>query len=117
LFFELMNEVPVDPEALEQTKAQIVQGLTCGKALTPQVRKGASVYADEYAYEPVPPAFALLARPDDSFPEKLLNPPLSPTPSGVHRAYCNDDEGGSARSICLDGARSRLLLAVNNGYL
>jgi len=117
LFFELMNEVSVDPEELAQTKTQIVQGLTCGKALAPQVRSGASVYEVEYAYESVPSGFALLAVPDDSFREKLLYPPLSPTPSGVHRAYCNDDEGGGARSVCQDGARSRLLLAVNNGYL
>jgi hypothetical protein len=117
LFFELMNEVAVDAEELAQTKAQIVQGLTCGKALTPQIHNGASVYEIEYAYESVPSGFALLAVPDDSFREKLLYPPLSPTPSGVHRAYCNDDEGGGARSVCQDGARSRLLLAVNNGYL
>jgi len=117
LFFELMNEVAVDAEELAQTKAQIVQGLTCGKALTPQIHNGASVYEVEYAYESVPSGFALLAVPDDSFREKLLYPPLSPTPSGVHRAYCNDDEGGGARSVCQDGARSRLLLAVNNGYL
>src|SRR6478752_7503309 len=117
LFFELMNEVPVDPEALAQTKAQIVQGLTCGKALTPQIHHGASVYEVEYAYESVPSGFALLAVADDSFREKLIYPPLSPTPSSVHRAYCNDDERGGARSVCQDGARSRLLLAVNNGYL
>jgi hypothetical protein len=53
---------------------------------------------------------------DESFREKLVYPALSPTPAGVHRAYCNDDEGGS-RSACQDGARARLLLAVNNGYL
>jgi hypothetical protein len=117
LFFELMNEVPVDLEELAQTKVQLVQGLTCGKALSPQVRSGAAVYEVEYAYESVPSGFALLAVPDDAFREKLLYPPLSPTPSGVHRAYCNDDEGGGARSVCQDGARSRLLLAVNNGYL
>lgn len=116
LFFELMNEVPVDLEELAQNQAQIAQGLSCGQALTPQVQSGASVYEVEYAYESVPSGFALLAVPDDSFREKLLYPPLSPTPSGVHRAYCNDDEGG-ARSVCQDGARSRLLLAVNNGYL
>jgi hypothetical protein len=117
LFFELMNEVPVDLAELAQNQASIAQGLSCGKALTPQVRSGASVYEVEYAYESVPSGFALLAVPDDSFREKLLYPPLSPTPSGVHRAYCNDDEGGDARSVCQDGARSRLLLAVNNGYL
>ena len=117
LFFELMNEVPVDLAELAQNKAAIAQGLSCGKALTPQVKSGASVYEVEYAYESVPSGFALLAVPDDSFREKLLYPPLSPTPSGVHRAYCNDDEGGDARSVCQDGARSRLLLAVNNGYL
>jgi hypothetical protein len=54
--------------------------------------------------------------PDDTFRDKLLHPPLSPTPSGVHRAYCNDDVGGP-RSACQDGARSRLLLALDNGYL
>ncbi|HKO53459.1 MAG TPA: hypothetical protein VJV79_37375 [Polyangiaceae bacterium] len=117
LFFELMNEVPVELEELTQAKAQIVRGLACGKALTPQVRSGAAVYEVEYAYESVPSGFALLAVADDSFREKLLYPALSPTPSGVHRAYCNDDESGDARSVCRDGARSRLLLAVNNGYL
>ena len=116
LFFELMNEVPVDLEELAQSKAQIAQGLACGKALTAQLRSFATVYEVEYAYESGPSGFALLAVPDDAFREKLLYPPLSPTPSGVHRAYCNDDEG-SARSVCQDGARSRLLLAVNNGYL
>jgi len=35
----------------------------------------------------------------------------------VHRAYCNDDIGGGPRSVCQDGARSRLMLAVNQGYL
>ena len=117
LFFELMNDVPVDAEELVETKAQIVQGLTCGRALASQVRGGASVYEVEYAYESVPSGFALLAVADDSLREKLLYAPLSPTPFGVHRAYCNDDEGGEARSVCQDGARSRLLLAVNNGYL
>ncbi|HEY6079189.1 MAG TPA: hypothetical protein VIW29_10315 [Polyangiaceae bacterium] len=116
IFFELMNDVPVDLEELEQTKAQIAQGLACGKALTSPLRAGAAVYEVEYMYESVPSGFALLSVPDDSFRDKLLYPPLSPTPSGVHRAYCNDDVGGP-RSVCQDGARSRLLLAVNNGYL
>ena len=116
LFFELMNDVPVDLEELEQTQAQVMQGFACGKALLPQIRSGAAVYEVEYAYESVPSGFAFLTVPDDSFRDKLLYPPLSPTPPAVHRAYCNDDEGGP-RSVCQDGARSRLLLAVNNGYV
>jgi hypothetical protein len=116
LFFELMNEVPVDLEELAQSKAQIAQAFACGRALTPELLRGAAVYEVEYAYESGPSGFALLAVPDEAFREKLLYPPLSPTPSGVHRAYCNDDEGGP-RSVCQDGARSRLLLAVDNGYL
>jgi len=117
IFFELMNDVPVDLAELEQTKAQISQGLACGKELAPHIRAGAAAYEVEYAYESVPSGFALLAISDDAFRDKLLYPPLSPTPSGVHRAYCNDDVGGGPRSTCQDGARSRLLLAVNNGYL
>lgn len=116
IFFELMNELPVDLEELGKSQAQIAQGLACGKALTPQIRAGAGVYEVEYAYESVPSGFALLALADDAFREKLLYPPLSPTPAGVRRAYCNDDVGG-ARSVCQDGARSRLLLELNGGYL
>jgi len=117
IFFELMNDVPVDLAELEQTNAPIRDALACGKALTPLLRAGARTYEVEYDYESAPSGFALLASPDDSFRDKVLYPPLSPTPSGVHRAYCNDDAEGGPRSVCQDGARSRLLLAVNHGYL
>jgi hypothetical protein len=116
LFFELMNEVSVDLAELEQTKDSIRRALACGKALMPAIRAGATTYEVEYDYESAPSGFALLAIPDDSLREKTIDPPLSPTPAGVHRAYCTDDEGGP-RSVCQDGARSRLLLAVNHGYV
>jgi len=85
--------------------------------LTPLVRAGATLYEFEYDYESVPSGFAMLRVSDDSLRDKLLYPPLSPTPQGVHRAYCNDDIGGCPSSVCQDGARSRLMLAVNRGYL
>lgn len=116
IFFELMSEIPVDLGELEKTKDAISQALACGKALTPPIRAGAGAYEIEYDYESVPSGFGLLAIPDDSLRDKVVYPPLSPTPSGVHRAYCNDDTGGP-RSACQDGASSRLLLAVNHGYL
>jgi hypothetical protein len=117
IFFELANEVPVDLEELQQTKDAIARGLACGKALLPHVRGGAGPYEVEYTYDSVPSGFALLTMPDDVFRDKLLYPLLSPTPPGVHRAYCSDDSPGGPRSSCQDGARSRLLLAVNHGYL
>lgn len=116
VFFELMNEVPVDLKELEQDRAMIQQGLACGKAFTPHIRAGASVYEVEYTYEGVPSGLAFLALGDDTLRDEIHYPQLSPTPFGVHRAYCNDDEGGP-RSVCQDGARARLLLAVNHGYL
>jgi len=116
IFFELMNQLSVDHDELERNRASIQQSLACGRALAPLVHSGMGVYQIEYDYESAPSGLALLAVPDDSLRDKLIYPPLSPTPNGVHRAYCNDDEGG-ARSICQDGARSRLILAVNNGYL
>jgi hypothetical protein len=79
-------------------------------------RLSARADAAEYDYESAPSAFAFLRLPDDSLREKIVYPELSPTPLGVHRAYCNDDDGGP-RSVCQDGAGSRLILAVNNGYL
>ena len=116
VFFELMSEVPVDLPELEQTKETLQRALACGKALSPFIRAGAGTYEVEYDYESVPSSFGLLALADASFRDKVLHPALSPTPSGVHRAYCNDDSGGP-RSVCQDGARARLLLAVNDGYL
>jgi hypothetical protein len=116
IFFELMNETGVDGEELGRTLDTIKQSLSCGKALTPQIRAGIGVYQVEYDYESAPSGFAMLRLSDDSFREKLVYPGLTPTPVGVHRAYCNDDEG-APRSACQDGARARLLLAVNNGYL
>lgn len=116
IFFELMNQVSVDLDELERNRASIQQSLTCGRALAPQVRAGIGIYQIEYDYESAPSGLALFALADDSFREKLAYPPLSPTPGGVHRAYCNDDEGGP-RSLCQDGERARLILAVNNGYL
>jgi hypothetical protein len=117
VFFELMSDVPVELAELEQSKDSLVRALACGKALLPVARAGAKLYEVEYDYEGVPSGFALLAQSDDSFRDKLLYPPLSPTPSGVHRAYCSDDPPGGPRSACEDGARSRLMLAVNNGYV
>lgn len=117
IFFELMNQVSVDPDELDRNRASIQRSLACGKALAPHIHAGLGVYQIEYDYESAPSGLALLTLTDDSFREKLVYPALSPTPNGVHRAYCNDDEGGGSRSICQDGARSRLLLAVNNGYL
>lgn len=116
LFFEMMNEVPVDRKELEQDRASIQRAFRCGRSLAPQIQAGATLYEVEYAYESVPSGMALLALSDDSLRDQVLHPQLSPTPLGVHRAYCNDDEGGP-RSVCQDGARARLLLAVNNGYL
>jgi len=116
LFFELMNDVPVDLKELEQDRAAIQQNLRCGQKLTPRIQAGAKLYEVEYAYESVPSGFAMLSLADDSFRDAISYPQLSPTPLGVHRAYCNDDEG-VPRSVCQDGARARLLLAVNNGYL
>jgi len=116
VFFELLNTVSVDLAELTQSRESLQRGLACGKALTPQIRAGMSVYQIEYDYESAPSGLALLNLADASFREKLLYPGLSPTPAGVHRAYCNDDEGGP-RSVCQDGARSRLILAVNDGYL
>jgi hypothetical protein len=116
VFFELMNEVPVDLAELEGSKDALASALACGKLLTPLMRAGASLYDIEYDVESMPSGFALLALSDDSFRDKLSYPPLSPTPTGVHRAYCSDDTGG-ARAACQDGARSRLLLAVNHGYI
>jgi len=117
LFFELMNDVPVDLAELQRSQDVLRRALACGKSLTPLVRAGASIQEVEYDYEGVPSGFAVLAIPDDSLRDKLLYAPLSPTPSGVHRAFCNDDLEGSPRSVCEDGARARLLLAVNDGYL
>lgn len=116
IFFELLNHVSVDREELSQTRESVQRSLACGKALTPQIRSGLGVYQVEYEYELAPSGFAFLRLADDSFRDKILYPGLSPTPAGVHRAYCNDDEGGP-RSVCQDGARSRLVLAVNNGYV
>lgn len=116
IFFELVNEVPVDLEELKKERGSIKNMLECGKALTPHIRAGVSLYEVEYDYDSAPSGLALLALADNSVRDKLLYPALSPSPSGVHRAYCNDDEGGP-RSVCQDGARSRLLLAVNQGYL
>jgi len=116
IFFELMNQVSVDLDELERNRAAIQQSLACGKALAPHVHAGTGVYQIEYDYESAPSGLALLPLSGDSFRDKLLYPPLSPTPPGVHRAYCNDDEGGP-RSVCGDGVRSRLILAVNDGYL
>ena len=116
IFFELMNQVSVDRDELERNLASIQQSLACGKALAPHIHGGTGVYQIEYDYESAPSGLALLPLSGDSLREKLVYPPLSPTPSGVHRAYCNDDEGGP-RSVCQDGARSRLIYAVNDGYL
>jgi len=116
IFFELLNHVDIDLAELARSRAAIQQGLTCGKALAPQVHAGIGVYQLEYDHDSTPSGLALLAVPDDSFQNQLLYPPLSPTPAGVHRAYCNDDEGGP-RSVCQDGERSRLIVAVNSGYL
>jgi hypothetical protein len=116
IFFELLNQVGVDRDELERTRESIQKSLACGQALTPHIRNGAGIYQIEYDYESAPSGVALLTLADDSLREKLIYPPLSPTPAGVHRAYCNDDEGGP-RSVCQDGERSRLILAVNNGYL
>ena len=116
LFFELMNGVPVDLKELAEDRANIQKNLRCGQALTPHMKAGAKVYEVEYAYESVPSGFALLSVADDALRDVVSYPQLSPTPVGVHRAYCNDDEGGP-RSACQDGARSRLLLAVNGGYV
>ena len=116
IFFELMNQVGVDPEELERNRAAIQQSLACGRALAPHIHSGIGVYQIEYDYEAAPSGLAILTMPDGSFRDKLTYPALSPTPNGVHRAYCADDEGGP-RSICQEGTRSRLILAVNNGYL
>ena len=116
IFFELMNQVSVDPDELAQNRASIQQSLACGKALAPHIHGGTAIYQIEYDYESAPSGFALLTLSGDSLREKLVYPRLSPTPGGVHRAYCNDDDGGP-RSVCQDGVRSRLILAVNNGYL
>lgn len=116
LFFELMNDLPVELAELEREKLAIQRDLACGKALAPRAREGASIYEVEYDYEGAPSGFAMLAMPDDALRDRIVQAPLSPTPSGVHRAYCNDDEG-APRSVCEDGARSRLLLAVNQGYI
>jgi hypothetical protein len=116
VFFELLNDVPVDLGELERTKATLRGALACGKALAPRIRAGATLHEVEYDYEGVPSGFALLSLADDSLREKLAQAPLSPTPAGVHRAYCNDDTGGP-RAVCADGARSRLMLAVNGGYV
>ncbi|HWP09447.1 MAG TPA: hypothetical protein VNN72_27085, partial [Polyangiaceae bacterium] len=117
VFFELMNEMPVEFAELEQSKDTLVRALACGKALVPQARSGAKLYDIEYDYEGLPSSFALLPLSDDSLREKLVYPPLSPTPSGAHRAYCSDDQPGAPRSSCADGARSRWMLAVNRGYV
>jgi hypothetical protein len=117
VFFEVMTGVPVELAELKKDQDEIRRALDCGKALAPRVRAGAALYEVEYDYEGLPSGFAMLALPDDSFRDKLLNAPLSPTPAGVHRAYCNDDTEGGARAACQDGARSRLLLAVNGGYV
>ncbi len=116
IFFELMNQVGVDREELERTRETVARSLACGKALTPYVHGGAGVYQIEYDFDSVPSGLALLALGDVSLRDALVYPALSPTPEGVHRAYCNDDEGGP-RSLCGDGERSRLILAVNNGYV
>jgi hypothetical protein len=116
IFFELMNQVGVDRDELERDRESIQKSLACGKAMTPHIRSGAGVYQVEYEYDSAPSGFALLTLSDDSLRANLVYPPLSPTPTGVHRAYCNDDEGGP-RSICQDGERSRLILSVNDGYV
>lgn len=116
LFFELANEVPIDHDELRQSREAIQAALACGKALAPSLRAGMGLLQVEYQYEGAPSGLALLTLADASFRDKLTYPPLSPTPAGVHRAYCNDDEGGP-RSVCQDGARSRLILAVNDGYV
>lgn len=118
IFFELMNQMGVDPDDLERNQASIQHSLACGKALAPHIRSGMGVYQIEYYYEGSPSGLGLLRFSDDSFRDKLLYPQLSPTPNGVYRAYCNDDEDdGGPRSSCRDGERSRLIMAVNNGYL
>lgn len=48
--------------------------------------------------------------------EQLIALSKTALAAGVHLAYCNDDDGGP-RSTCQDGERSRLILAVNNGYV
>lgn len=116
VFFELMNDVPVELAELEANKAVLQRALACGKSLTDQVRAGATLYQVEYEYEGMPSGFALLTLPDDSLRDRLVYAPLSPTPAGVHRAYCSDDTGGP-RSVCEGGAGARLLLAVNRGYV
>jgi hypothetical protein len=116
IFFELMNQVSVDLDELERDRASIKRSLDCGRALAPHIHGGTGIYQIEYDYESAPSGLALLPLSGDKLREKLVYPPLSPTPSGVHRAFCNDDEGGP-RSACQDGQRSRLILAVNDGYL
>jgi hypothetical protein len=116
LFFELMNQVGIDLDELERTRDSIQKSLACGQALTPAIHDGLGMYQVEYDYDSAPSGLALFTLADDSLRDKLVYPPLSPTPAGVHRAYCNDDEGGP-RSVCQDGERSRLILAVTNGYL
>jgi hypothetical protein len=116
IFFELMNQVGVDFEELERTRDSIKQSLACGKAMAPHIHAGAGVYQIEYDYQSAPSGLAFFTLPADSLRDQLVYPRLSPTPVGVHRAFCNDDEGGP-RSVCQDGERSRLILAVNNGYV
>lgn len=116
IFFELMNQVSVDLDELERNRASMQRSLACGRALAPHIHAGIGIYQIEYDYESAPSGLALLTLSDDSLREELVYPPLSPTPAGVHRAYCNDDEGGP-RSACRDGERSRLILDVNNGFL
>lgn len=116
IFFELFHQMGIDREELVKARASLHQGLACGRAVSPQIRAGIGVYQITYDYESAPSGLSLLTLTDDFIRQILLYPALSPTPPGVHRAYCSDDEGGP-RSVCQEGERSRLLLAVNHGYL
>lgn len=116
LFFELFNQVGIDRDELAEARESLRQALSCGRQVTPHIRAGIGVYQVNYAYESAPSGLSLLTLTDDFIRQILLYPALSPTPPGVHSAYCSDDDGGP-RSLCQDGERSRLLLAVNHGYL
>ncbi|HEX5100228.1 MAG TPA: hypothetical protein VFV94_12040, partial [Polyangiaceae bacterium] len=117
VFFELMNDIPVALNELGPSKDVLARALACGKALVPQARSGAKLYEVKYDYEGMPSSFALLPLSDDSLREKLVYPPLSPTPPGAHRAYCSDDRPGGPRASCADGARSHWTVAVNHGFV
>jgi hypothetical protein len=116
VFFELLNDVPIDAKELARDKQIIKDGLACGGRLVKGIEGGLSKFEVDYRASGTPSMFALFPFAAGKTLESSQFAPLSPTPKGVFAAACRDDRG-AARGNCEDGARARILLELKGGVL